>query len=565
MNASELRSLQSNARWFIRMRWVAIIVATVLVVISTSVLHLLPRFLAFPLLVTIATLGIVNLIYFKLSRIQEFAPRLISVQIYVDLVALMIMLHFSGGIENPLAVVGLVHVVIAGIVVSRKQSLVVAGVSSGLFALLSWAEWADLVAHYTFRIFPHDEAMELHAAHSGMYVLTRVLLQLTLLFVFWFFVSSIAQRLREKEDRLRAASRTATSERELLNQSLLTTGSGVRVVGHDLVELWSNENWREYFCCSRIEQQPSELVEVAQGVLDRGKRVISKFDVAPCQHHHSIRFIQITTARLASGGDGKEQIVHLAQDMTKSHELQLQMIRAERLAAVGELSSQIAHEVNNPVGIISAKARLLVSRNNKDMSDHVFQEIQKIIKLADRVAQVARGLLDFGRPSRFPRVASNICRIVNNATDLVAHKAERAKIRLDVELVEDCPNLMVNADQIEQVFVNLLLNAIDASPAGGVVTISGENRTASGSGSPNSFRLVFKDSGCGISDEMAKRIFEPFFSSKPKGEGTGLGLPVCRRIVEDHGGSITVANVGSSGARFVVEIPIVDTEPEGMA
>ncbi len=556
MKRVESENMQANALWFIRMRWAAIIVATALVLMATLWFDFLPPRLIFPLLSIVTGLGILNFGYSYLSKYPEHAARSVTMQMYVDLLALMGMLHFSGGIENPLAIIGLVHVVIAGIIVSRRQSFVVAGVSGGLFGLLAWLELTEIIPHYTFEIFPHDGDEELHAAHDVMYVITRVLLQFVLLFVFCFFVSSITRRLRERESRLREMTIRAIRERLLLEQSLETTGSGLRVIDGDLKEMWSNDRWRSLFACSPASPVRADLDHVARGVIERGSLIASEFVVSGGAKGENAKIVQVTSARIAPDSEGVFLGVQLAQDVTDAHEIQNQMIRAEKLAAVGELSAQISHEINNPVGIISAKARLLRSRRTEEMSGAVASEIDKIIMLADRVAGVAKGFLGFGRPSQQERVLSDVCTIVQDACELVQHKADRNGVDLTVRLSEQCPNLLANRDQLEQVFVNLLLNAIDATERDGTVTVSVSSEMWDAEEKRSVVQLRFVDSGKGIPEGDEQRIFEPFFSTKEKGEGTGLGLSVCKTLIDEHGGSLTIEKTSESGSCFLVQLPV---------
>ncbi|MHC4067786.1 MAG: hypothetical protein ACYSUI_25230 [Planctomycetota bacterium] len=200
--------ITNYGRWLIQMRWVAIVVATALVVIAVSVAHLLPATLAVSLLTTIAALVFLNIAYMLVLQADLVWRYLLHIQVFGDLLILVILLHFSGGIENPLSLIMLFHVIIGGIVLSRLQCFLVAAVGTLLFGMLALAEWAQVIEHYTLQIFPHfnEEGHIQHAAHESPYVGSRVGLQAVILFVTAYFVSTLVDRLRHAGDhRCRAA------------------------------------------------------------------------------------------------------------------------------------------------------------------------------------------------------------------------------------------------------------------------------------------------------------------------------------------------------------------------
>jgi signal transduction histidine kinase len=235
------------------------------------------------------------------------------------------------------------------------------------------------------------------------------------------------------------------------------------------------------------------------------------------------------------------------------HELktaQQQLLQAAKLAAIGELAAGVAHELNNPLTVIVGRNDQIMRRLRQ--ADPEAVPLGETIKAeALRATRIVRGLLDFSRrrePKREP-VSVNV--LVPRALDLLQTKLRRRDIDVQRNLDPALPPLLGDMDQITQVLINLLGNAIDAMPEGGRLTIE-TSHTA------ELDRVAFsvQDSGTGMTPEQIEHIFEPFYSTKPEGEGTGLGLPVTLGIVKSHGGSISVQSEPGSGTTMTVQLPV---------
>lgn len=268
----------------------------------------------------------------------------------------------------------------------------------------------------------------------------------------------------------------------------------------------------------------------------------------------------VTTAPLRNPAGHVHQVVEVAQDITGPKQTQAQLIRAGQLAAVGELAGKVAHEVNNPIAIISAKARLLLSDRRADMDQEISDELEKIITLSDRVADIAQGLLSYGRPSTAARELIDIRPSLNGALSMIEQRAVNAGIELIKDIGGSLPPVLANAHELEQVFLNLLLNAIDAMPDGGTLTIRISQSDQSDDQHGNCLNITLQDTGSGISHDALDRIFEPFFTTKEPGKGTGLGLSVCQGLVRSFGGEIDVQSEVGHGTRVTVRLPVAALE-----
>ncbi|MEW6745921.1 MAG: ATP-binding protein [Planctomycetota bacterium] len=264
----------------------------------------------------------------------------------------------------------------------------------------------------------------------------------------------------------------------------------------------------------------------------------------------------------------REAYAELQRDFEERKQLESQLIQAEKLSSIGTLASSIAHEINNPIGIISMYAQMLEEKARRGEVD--LDKLALILEQAKRVAGITRNLLDFAR-GRPPEIAPMSLReIITSTISLVHYKLERGGIRTEVRLPADLPEIRGDPGQLSQVVLNLILNAEQAMNGGGKLTVSGRLLGASMAleGVPESVgrgpfvEVSFSDTGHGISDDNLARLFEPFFTTKSRGVGTGLGLAVSRGIVRSHGGTILVESELGKGATFRVILPVQGPAPE---
>jgi PAS domain S-box-containing protein len=225
---------------------------------------------------------------------------------------------------------------------------------------------------------------------------------------------------------------------------------------------------------------------------------------------------------------------------------------SSRLASVGELASGVAHEINNPLTAVIGYAHLLLGR--KDIPGDIRRDIEVINEGAQRVAGIIKKLLVFARQSRPERTYVDINEIINTTLELRAYSLQSNNVKVILQLDPDLPMTVADPGQLQQVFLNLIMNAeteVKSIHGGGKLAIKTER-------AGDSLRISFKDNGLGIAKENLERIFNPFFTTRRIGQGTGLGLSVCHGIVTEHKGKIWAESQLGKGATFVVELPIVD-------
>ncbi|MBI2876188.1 MAG: HAMP domain-containing protein [Candidatus Tectomicrobia bacterium] len=237
--------------------------------------------------------------------------------------------------------------------------------------------------------------------------------------------------------------------------------------------------------------------------------------------------------------------------------LQKQMVQAGKLAVIGQLMAGIAHEVGTPLNVVSGNAEYLLM--DLPEGDPKAEELRVIIAETERIASLIRQLLDFSCPQRPQLKEIDLNRLLRGIFKLMEHQISKRQVRLEAHLQPDLPPIQGDPHQLQQVFLNLFVNACQAMPGGGTLTVSTRLSPEAQLLPENGGSLVetrFSDTGCGISQEHLSRIFEPFFTTKDPGKGIGLGLAICQGIIEDHGGTIGVESAVPQGSTFIVKLPV---------
>lgn len=226
--------------------------------------------------------------------------------------------------------------------------------------------------------------------------------------------------------------------------------------------------------------------------------------------------------------------------------LQNQLLQAEKMASIGLLASSLAHELDTPLATISGYCELLA----EDLRDNLLiGRIKTISEQVTKCQKTIRNLLDFSRKSNCEKKPCNIHHLIKSILSLVEHRLILHKITLHKIFDDQVPPLLVDGNQIQQVLLNLLNNAVDALPQGGDIFI--ETRMNS---ETKSVEIIFEDNGIGIPYENRKHIFSPFFTTKEPGKGTGLGLSICKNIISAHHGTIALENRAGTGTKFVISL-----------
>jgi signal transduction histidine kinase len=264
---------------------------------------------------------------------------------------------------------------------------------------------------------------------------------------------------------------------------------------------------------------------------------------------------------------------HLRRSHADLKLAQWKLIEAEKLEAVGQLAAGVAHEVKNPLMTLLTGTRYL-KEHAKIEDENVRMLLDDMLDAVERADSVITGLLDFSAPRELELRPTDLNDLVKRSAKLVQHELNRAHVSLRTELAKDIPPLMLDGFKIQQVLVNLFTNAAHATPKGGVIVmrtcrtdsvVYGADSAQDGvlESGRDMVILQVDDTGTGIAPEQLSKLYDPFFTTKPTGKGTGLGLAVTRQIVDMHGGKIDIRNRDTGGARVTVVFNVLEEVTDG--
>jgi PAS domain S-box-containing protein len=241
-------------------------------------------------------------------------------------------------------------------------------------------------------------------------------------------------------------------------------------------------------------------------------------------------------------------ILVMLRDVSERKRLQAQLRRTERIAELGTLASGMAHEIGTPMNVILGRAEYLMDRVKEEP---IKRGLQTIVTQVERITKVMNQLLSFARRKTPERRPLDLQKAIEESVEIFRERLAKNRIHVEMDLVDPYPLVLGDADQMNQVLINLIVNAVHAMPDGGTLSI--------GLAREKDFvKLTVADTGHGIPHEVVKKIFEPFFTTKEFGKGTGLGLTVVKGIIEEHQGSIAVESEEGKGTRFRVLLPVTD-------
>ncbi|HUL20079.1 MAG TPA: ATP-binding protein [Thermodesulfobacteriota bacterium] len=297
-----------------------------------------------------------------------------------------------------------------------------------------------------------------------------------------------------------------------------------------------------------IDKLLAATKEAAHGNLDQIVGIQSHDELGELSNSFNHMISELKRSRDAIEG-WTQTLEHRVQERTE--ELQTvhdQLIRAGKMAAIGELAAGVAHEINNPLTGVLTFSSLMLKKTDEN---HPWRkDLENIVQQTTRCRNIVKGLLDFARQRKPDKREWDIHLLIDNTLTLVEKQAPFQNIKIDKQFTTGIPMLFVDGDQIQQVFMNILLNAADAMAGeGGRLTIKTDSR--------DGLAVVsFTDTGCGIPKEHLPKLFDPFFTTKETGKGTGLGLAISYGIVQSHGGDIEVESQVGKGSTFRIKLPV---------
>ncbi|MGB9180257.1 MAG: ATP-binding protein [Pyrinomonadaceae bacterium] len=315
------------------------------------------------------------------------------------------------------------------------------------------------------------------------------------------------------------------------------------------------------------QRAPDEL-----GLLSRGfNRMIARIREMTEEREGQRRVLQERVQEATSELEQRNQ--QLAETNLELSQAALRLTELERLAAAGQTAAQFAHEVGTPLNLISGHVQLLRARVGDDANART--KLETISAQIERIERIVRSMLDRTRPIAPELSPLDLNALMLRTFDATAPALDARGVRLETEMAEHLPLVAGDADHLQQVFINLINNALDAMPEGGLMRVrtgvvvdegsteeSEQPTVAPGNACDEQVFVEFADTGVGVAEELHARIFDPFYTTKGMGQGTGLGLVVVRNIVRDHGGEIEVKSEPGHGARFLIKFPAIAERSE---
>src|SRR3989339_867779 len=292
------------------------------------------------------------------------------------------------------------------------------------------------------------------------------------------------------------------------------------------------------------------MAEIAAGNLNYTVKIDTKDEIGELAKSFNAMTVDLSKA--------KEKIIEWASTLEKKvnekteeiREAQAQLVHSEKLASLGRMAAGVAHEINSPLTGIVTFAHLLQKKFDAGTQER--EDIDVIIDQANRCSNIIKGLLEFARASTADKTAVNINDILNSSLNIVRNKADFFNVKIVTNYEEQLYCVKADTSQLQQVFLNMIVNAGDAMDGKGTITVSTKNITENGG---DFIEIEFRDTGSGITDKNLVKIFEPFFTTKPVGKGTGLGLAVSYGIIQEHGGNIFVKTKLGKGTSFFIKLP----------
>lgn len=471
-------------------------------------------------------------------------------QIAVDFMLETVLIARTGGIESPFAVLYVISVTVASLVPRRRVGLVTASLCIILFGILTNVQLYGLAEVWGWLPHVHLSAAETLQAF-GVYSLAFL--------VVGFLSGALADQLRLADQSLREKEQGLSRLRAFHENIVHSISSGVfttdekgqitsfnpaaqEATGYSFEQV-QGRSWREVFNWHPGRQEDDRMQDVSANM---------RFEVE-CKRSDGNRLILgMTLAPLHERGE-RTGLVGVFKDLTQIRDLEEEMRRKEWLASLGEMSAGMAHEIRNPLGALAGAMQML----RKDLeADETSQRLMEIaVREATRLDTIITEFLQYARPPALNLAECDLNKVLAETLDLVQHEA-RSRTNITIAAAPCIGTLpaQVDQDQMKQVFWNIAVNAFDAMPKGGQLTIATGCRKIDVAGrKAEVVEISFQDTGEGIPKNNLGKIFLPFFTTKKR--GSGLGLAAVHRIVDLHGGWIKVESREGQGTRFGVCLP----------
>ena len=338
----------------------------------------------------------------------------------------------------------------------------------------------------------------------------------------------------------------------------LINRKGCDVLGYKEEEI-RGKNWFDLCVPERMRKERKDTLKK---VMAGEKKEVEDYENSILTKSGEERIIAWHNTTLTDDKDRIIGTLSSGEDITLRKQTEEELIRSEKLASLGQLAASVAHEVNNPLAGIMIYVKLFLKKYKEEklQTDNTEKQLLKMDKELDRTTRIIRNLLDFARQSEPNIRPVDINKVLEAALLLVGHQINLENISLEKKSDAQLPLILADFDKIQQVLINIIMNAIQAMSDGGNLTIatSVAKGIRIGESLKDTIRIDISDTGVGITEENMNKLFTPFFTTKEKGKGVGLGLPVVHGIIEQHKGKIKVDSKPNVGTTFSIYLEVMD-------
>jgi signal transduction histidine kinase len=551
---------RAAARQLIRLRWLAICGVLGVVVTSHKLLHAIE--FPIPLYLIAAAMAAVNVVFELTSRRLHAKPVAAAehhayVQIGWDIVSLLLLTHFSGGVENPFLLYLVFHVVLASMVMGERQTYIVAGAACAAVMGIFLLEGYGLVGHYHLLLLPPGADI-ISSYHAGIcaalmstFMVTAYLSNSIMRKVRQTETLLLAQNqfLREAEERIRVAgaelSRATDNISELISAAARDQSFDTRYSNPRLEPCWKVLGCTDSLCPCH-GQPPMRCWQMTETRCDRQA---STFPEKVIRCRSCAVFRRACPDRLTELAEGfNSMMVILGRKAEELKQVRYHALQQERMAAIGQMAAGIAHEVSNPLASLYSLVQVLSASSAEDKE--AMARLVLMQQSIERISKIVRQIVDFGRPlSSEEWRYSDVGKIILDTLHLLSYDRRAQGVEMMADFDPRLPRTMIIEHQLQQVFMNIALNALDAMNGRGKLSVrAGRNN--------GSIEVVFTDTGEGMTTEEIQHIFEPYYTTKAARAGTGLGLALSYNIIRKHGGTILVQSEKGKGSSFALSIPL---------
>ena len=557
--------------WLVKLRWIAITGVFLTVSVASwgfdVIGPLLPLYLIAGLMVLYnfeAQIYPKHIAEKPLASIKRHA----GTHIVLDLLSLTVLIHFSGGIENPFIFYFIFHLVIASILLSKKVSYILATLNTLLLSSLIFLEHYAVLPHYHLGFLPEDLWRNPIYISSVLFVFTS-----TLFFSVYLATSimdtarareaetfELKESLEEKVVELDDARNEVLFERNKLKSIIECMQEGVVFVdSENCVSLFNKaaqQIRKEQFGLDTDDGFSPETYGIHPQI---AKNLSEGGDVIEQQSTQiNEKFFENTYAAVRDGNSVPLGTVLVCRDVTDRKRMEIQMIQSEKMATIGELAAGVAHEINNPLdGLLNCTLRIRRNPKNEEQIKEYLDLMEDAIR---RIESTVRQLLNFSRKHELTLTSVSLNEVINEVIGLIDYSVEGRHIQIERRFQDNLTSIIGDKHLLEQVALNLGLNAIAAMPNGGVLTFKTGTIEFDSLLDEAVVFVQVTDTGIGIPRSVRDRIFDPFYTTKITGKGTGLGLSVSNRIVREHGGVIEFESEEGQGSMFTIKLPVPRAE-----